>query len=100
IRDKLVTGVQTCALPICLSICAVGDRVVVRDGNSHWQVDDGQYLLGLDVSVEDGVLRVAQRQEESASGAAEAHDWFERGLELERSEERRVGKEGRGRCAA
>src|SRR2546421_4484145 len=71
-----------------LSICAVGDRVVVRDGNSHWQVDDGQYLLGLDVSVEDGVLRVAQRQEESASGAAEAHDWFERGLELEGTEPR------------
>src|SRR3989440_12147514 len=53
-----------------LSICAVGDRVVVRDGNSHWQGDDGQYLLGLDVSVEDGGVRVAQRQEGSAAGPA------------------------------
>ena len=41
-----------------LSINAVGDRVVVRDGNSQYQVDSGQYVLGLDVSVEDGVLRV------------------------------------------
>src|SRR2546421_12613982 len=53
-----------------LSICAVGERVVVRDGNSHWQGDDGQYLLGLDVSVEDGGVRVAQRQEGSAAGPA------------------------------
>ena len=45
-----------------LSICAVGDRVVVRDGKSHWQVDNGQYVLGLDVSVEDGVLRVVERR--------------------------------------
>jgi Tfp pilus assembly protein PilF/DNA-binding transcriptional MerR regulator len=53
-----------------LSICAVGDRVVVRDGKSHWQVDSGQYVLGLDVSVQDGVLRVVERTQESA-----AHDW-------------------------
>ena len=29
-----------------LSICAVGDRVVVREGKNHFQVDDGQYVLG------------------------------------------------------
>lgn len=46
-----------------LSICAVGDRVVVRDGNSQYQVDSGQYVLGLDVSVEDGVLRVVERDQ-------------------------------------
>src|SRR6266850_5763014 len=71
-----------------LSICAVGERVVVRDGKTHWQVDDGQYLLGLDVSVEDGVLCVAPRQEAPAPGTAEAHDWFEKGLELESTEPR------------
>jgi DNA-binding transcriptional MerR regulator len=49
-----------------LSICAVGDRVVVRDGNSHWQVDSGQYVLGLDVSVEDGVLRVVERDQQGS----------------------------------
>jgi tetratricopeptide (TPR) repeat protein len=78
-----------------LSICAVGDRVVVRDGHTHWQVDDGQYVLGLDVSVEGGVLRVADRKEkpEKAEKSApragtepdtrEAQDWFAQGLELE-----------------
>ena len=46
-----------------LSICAVGERVVVRDGPSRWQVDDGQYLLALDVIVEQGELRVVEREE-------------------------------------
>lgn len=71
-----------------LSICAVGDRVVVRDGNSHWQVDDGQYVLGLDVSVENGVLKVVEHPRESPKPAAQTEevDWFERGLELEQSD--------------
>lgn len=75
-----------------LSISAVGDRVVVRDGKSHWQVDNGQYLLGLDVRVEDGVLRVVERMEEAAAEAqpaakgAESQDaeaWFDKALDLE-----------------
>ena len=34
------------AVPLSgLAICAVGDRVVVREGANHWQADDGQYLL-------------------------------------------------------
>lgn len=92
-----------------LSICAVGDRVVVRDGNSHWQVDSGQYVLGLDVTVEDGVLRVVERYgpdgeivEGSAAKVApfasdvekrtdsvfqqeakDAEDWFDDGLDFE-----------------
>lgn len=80
-----------------LSICAVGDRVVVRDGKTHWQVDDGQYVLGLDVSIEDGVLRVVEHMQESGSAATEAakqasdqvtaekdaQEWFEKALELE-----------------
>jgi tetratricopeptide (TPR) repeat protein len=69
-----------------LSISAVGDRVVVRDGKSHLEVDSGQYVLGFDVSVEDGVLRVVERTEEVPEQAAEPQpedDWFARGLELE-----------------
>ena len=31
-----------------LAICAVGDRVVVREGLSRWQADSGQYLLALE----------------------------------------------------
>jgi tetratricopeptide (TPR) repeat protein len=67
-----------------LSICAIGDRVVVRDGNSHWQADDGQYVLGLDVSVEGGVLRVIDVEPNAKSTPAPAkEDWFERAVELE-----------------
>ena len=43
-----------------ISITAVGDRVVVREGKSRWQVDDGQYVLGLDVSVDEGELHVVE----------------------------------------
>ena len=39
-----------------LSISAVGEHVVVRDGESRRRVDSGQYLLGLDVSLENGEL--------------------------------------------
>jgi tetratricopeptide (TPR) repeat protein len=72
-----------------LSISAVGDRVVVRDGKAHWQVDDGQYLLGLDVTIEGGVLRVIERSEEPPAVSTEANDeqdWFSRAIELEASD--------------
>jgi tetratricopeptide (TPR) repeat protein len=71
-----------------LSISAVGDRVVVRDGISHFQVDDGQYVLGFDVSVEQGVLRVVERAPEPAPTAEKIHDWFAEALELEDSDPR------------
>lgn len=66
-----------------LSICAVGDRVVVRDGHHHWQVDDGQYVLGLDVSIEGGTLRVIERKEEAPPAPANDEDWFAKAMELE-----------------
>ena len=73
-----------------LSISAVGDRVVVRDGKNHFQVDDGQYVLGLDVSVENGVLRVVEHKDETnqaspslESAPQSAEDWFTKALELE-----------------
>jgi len=71
-----------------LSICAVGDQVVVRDGKSRWQVDDGQYLLELDVRVDDGVLRVVERKGESDPEPEDPRDWFMEGLELERADPR------------
>jgi tetratricopeptide (TPR) repeat protein len=79
-----------------LSISAVGDHVVVRDGASQRQVESGQYLLGLEVSVENGELHVVARDEDAltpaqapppaAPEAPEApgtSDWFSRGLTLE-----------------
>jgi tetratricopeptide (TPR) repeat protein len=64
-----------------LRICAVGERVVVRDGTSRWQVDDGQYLLALDVVVEQGELHVVER--EVPERPADPPDWFDQGLALE-----------------
>jgi len=68
-----------------LSISAVGDRVVVRDGETHRQVDTGQYLLGLDVTEHDGVLRVVEhtRPSETAVTPPPAQDWFSQALSLE-----------------
>lgn len=74
-----------------LSICAVGDRVVVRDGGTHWQADDGQYLLGLDVVLENGMLHMIERSATVAasehvpqsSDARSAEDWFDEALQLE-----------------
>lgn len=71
-----------------LAICAVGDHVVVREGESRWQADSGQYLLGLDISVADGVLHMVEHQRPAAAaGAATApaapRDWFAEGLALE-----------------
>lgn len=69
-----------------LSISAVGDRVVVRDGKNHFQVDDGQYVLGLDVSVENGVLRVVEHKqavEPEAPAEESAEEWFDKALHLE-----------------
>lgn len=76
------------SLPLSgLAISAVGERVVVRDGETRWQADSGQYLLGLDVTLEDGVLQVVEHKPPAAPPAAEApqpaRDWFAEGLTLE-----------------
>jgi DNA-binding transcriptional MerR regulator len=50
------------AVPLSgLSICAVADRVVVKEGGSRWQADSGQYLLALDVDPAGGSLTVMER---------------------------------------
>jgi tetratricopeptide (TPR) repeat protein len=72
-----------------LSISAIGDEVVVRDGKNHFHADSGQYVLGFDVSVENGVVRVVERKDEAAKRATadtpDADDWFDQALELEES---------------
>src|SRR5580658_10764686 len=60
-----------------LSICAVGDRVVVRDGQRRWEADNGQYLLGIDVVLENGVLHMVDSCAQAggaAPGPARAKD--------------------------
>lgn len=80
-----------------LSISAVGEHVVVREGHNHFQVQDGQYLLGLDVEVDHGQLRVVEHKprvdspaettaETPATGEAPGDTWFARALGLEASD--------------
>ena len=72
-----------------LCISAVGDHVVVRDGDTHRQVESGQYLLGLDVSMENGVLRVVERRPEAPPeprATPPDDDWFAQALTLESSD--------------
>src|SRR3954463_16320472 len=64
-----------------LRICAVADRVVVREGGSHWQTDSGQYLLGFEGEPADGSLKVIERN--AGPGAA---DWFDRAADLEETD--------------
>jgi tetratricopeptide (TPR) repeat protein len=82
-----------------LSISAVGEQVVVREGRNQFQAVDGQYLLGLDVEIEQGEVRVVECKPPapalvpapasaaaSASSSASARrdaSWFARALELE-----------------
>ena len=59
------------AVPLSgLAISAVGDHVVVRDGGRRWQAESGQYVLGLDVTLENGVLHVVEHKP-----APEARPW-------------------------
>jgi tetratricopeptide (TPR) repeat protein len=67
-----------------LSICAVGDRVVVREGGSHWQVESGQYLLEFEGDPSDGSLSVIETKK--SEPAVDAQTLFDRGLELERGD--------------
>jgi len=64
-----------------LSIDAVGDQVVVRDGSRQRQVESGQYVLDFEGD-SDGLLRVIERGRPPAAAAME--DWFARAAALER----------------
>jgi tetratricopeptide (TPR) repeat protein len=72
------------AMPLSgLSICAVADRVVVKEGGSRWQAESGQYLLEFEGDPADGSLSVIERQE-TAEAPSGAQEWFDRGVALER----------------
>ena len=57
-----------------LSIGAVADRVVVREGAARWQAESGQYLLEFEGDPAKGSLNVIER------------DWFEKAAALEQDD--------------
>jgi tetratricopeptide (TPR) repeat protein len=69
-----------------LSIGAVADRVVVKEGASRWQAESGQYLLAFEGDPADGSLSVIERAQAGAEPAKPPADWFERGVALEASD--------------
>ena len=66
-----------------ISIAAEGDRVVVREGDSRWQAESGQYVLGFGGDPADGSLSVIERQADVESNAQQ---WFAKGVALERED--------------
>src|SRR5205823_11034544 len=93
IRDKLVTGVQTCALPIWValepaegaaSVARVRERVEAREA-TRWRWDVVAHHEG-------------EERQRSFGGRVLGSTVHARGGR-ERSEERRVGKESRGEGA-
>src|SRR5206468_5538064 len=85
IRDLIVTGVQTCALPICNGIDALANPHTER-GDA---VADSAPAHLPDERGEDARARAAERVAEGDRAA----------VHVQRSEERRVGKEWRSRGA-
>jgi tetratricopeptide (TPR) repeat protein len=70
------------AMPMSgLSIGAVGDQVVVRDGAAQRRVDTGQYLLAFEGDPARGELSVVERPQPPR--AAETTNWYEQALTLE-----------------
>src|SRR5690606_39502555 len=96
IRDFHVTGVQTCALPIFLQSCLKevismlahrGDILAerIRAGGKVSGAEFGDFVMLQLINRHEPLLRHYMAQEH---------------LHPERSEERRVGKEGRSRAEA
>jgi tetratricopeptide (TPR) repeat protein len=74
------------AMPLSgLSICAVADRVVVREGDSRWQAESGQYLLAFEGDPADGSLSVIE-QKTVAGAPSGAEEWFDKAAALERDD--------------
>src|SRR5207249_5471844 len=93
IRDRNVTGVQTCALPISMSLVA---RLLLPAVEIEASVKGAKALVGIGDLVR---FRIGARQLldfEIAEVTFRAFG-FKADKALSRSEERRVGKEGRCR---
>src|SRR5205823_10483733 len=93
IRDKLVTGVQTCALPISWKWLEANEQRELADARARQANDEKQAAL----------YQAYRASLAAASAALEIHDVADTARHLKsaptamRSEERRVGKECRSR---
>jgi tetratricopeptide (TPR) repeat protein len=75
------------ALPLSgLSIVAIGDRIVVREGQALRESDTGQYALALEVIDKGGDILVIDKQRAAAPPLESADEHFEKALTLEESD--------------
>jgi tetratricopeptide (TPR) repeat protein len=73
------------AMPLSgLAICAVGDRVAVREGAARWQADSGQYLLALEGDAA-GAITVVEPPS-STPGTDSAAAFYEQAVAIEESD--------------
>jgi tetratricopeptide (TPR) repeat protein len=81
-----------------LAICAVADRVVVKEGARRWQAESGQYLLGFEGDPAGGSLSVIPAR------AASLEERIDQGVELHEAgrlaEAERVYREALEACGA
>lgn len=83
LRDQLPTGHPLTGV----RIAADGERIVVSDGDAHWNPDSGQALFDFSVSeLATKVAPLAQRAADEAKSEEadlDAASWFELGCDLE-----------------
>ncbi|MGH9457590.1 MAG: tetratricopeptide repeat protein [Thermoanaerobaculia bacterium] len=88
LRDQLPTGRPITAV----RIAAQGEKVVVQDGGTVWNPEDGQVLFDFAVAeLATQVAPIAQRQAEAARAEADeltGEEWYLLGCELEISDPR------------
>ena len=81
-----------------LRVEAVGDAVVVREGNAQWQPDDGQYVLRFQVESPAGHLAFLDAPAPVSTASGDA--LFEQGMDLEESDPDAASDRYRGAIAA
>ena len=76
------------AMPLSgLSIGAVGERVVVKEGAARWQADTGQYLLAFEGDPASGSLSVVDQPTPAELDASELPTAFEKAVFMEQIDE-------------
>lgn len=70
------------------SLTALGNRIAVREGQTVWESDSGQYALALEISEEKGRLHVIARQDSASPAANSADEIYSRAYLLEETDQR------------
>jgi tetratricopeptide (TPR) repeat protein len=75
------------ALPLSgLSIFAIGDRIVVREGQALRESETGQYALALEVIDKGGDILVIDKRDTAVTSAGAPEEQFEKALVLEETD--------------